>query len=91
MYYADADVLSVCVLLYNLPPTLLAIFFFFFFNVLQHGSGTDTKNKSHHRKLTLEKKILPPGLEPPIFRSRVGRSAHELFPPGHCATGKHQF
>ena len=39
------------------------------------------RNKSHHRKLTLEKKILPPalpGLEPETFRSRVYRSTTEL-------------
>ena len=36
-------------------------------------------NKSQHRKLTLEKKFLPPllqGLEPATFRSRVRRSNH---------------
>ena len=53
----------------------------------QHGGGTDTeKKKSQHRKLTLEKKILPPlqpGLEPGTFRSRVRRSNHWgiLAPP----------
>ena len=37
------------------------------------------RNKRQHRKLTLEKKILPPllpGLEPGTFRSRVRRSNH---------------
>ena len=37
------------------------------------------QNKSQHRKLTLEKKILPPllqGFEPATFRSRVRRSNH---------------
>ena len=37
------------------------------------------RNKSQHRKLTLEKKILPPlqqGFEPATFRSRVRRSNH---------------
>ena len=37
------------------------------------------RNKSRHRKLTLEKFILPPllrGLEPGTFRSRVRRSNH---------------
>ena len=37
------------------------------------------RNKSHHRKSTLEKKILPPllqGFEPATFRSRVRRSNH---------------
>ena len=37
------------------------------------------RNKSRHRKLTLEKKILPPlqqGFEPTTFQSRVWRSNH---------------
>ena len=37
------------------------------------------RNKSQHRKLTPEKKILPPlqqGFEPATFRSRVRRSNH---------------
>ena len=44
-------------------------------------------NKSHHRKLTLEKKTLPPllqGFEPATFQSRVrsftGRSNHWAIP-----------
>ena len=45
--------------------------------VTQRWSGY--RNKSQHRKLTLEKKILPPflpGLEPATFRSRVRRYNH---------------
>ena len=41
---------------------------------------------SQHRKLTLEKKLLPPllpGLEPDTFRSRVHRFTTELFPLPH--------
>ena len=41
------------------------------------------RNKSQHRKLTLEKKILPPlqqGFEPASFRSRVRRSNHWAIP-----------
>ena len=41
------------------------------------------RNKSQHRKLTLEKKILPPllpGLEPATFRSRVRPSNHSAIP-----------
>ena len=37
------------------------------------------RNKSQHRKLTLEKKTLPPllqGFEPTTFQSRVRRSNH---------------
>ena len=51
------------------------------------------RNKSQPRKLTLEKKILPPlqqGFEPATFRSRVWRSNHWAIPapqdvwPSHC-------
>ena len=41
------------------------------------------RNKSQHRKLTLEKKILPPplqGLEPATFQSQVRRSNHWAIP-----------
>ena len=41
------------------------------------------RNKSQHRKLTLEKKILPPlqqGFEPATFWSRVQRSNHWAIP-----------
>ena len=41
------------------------------------------QNKSQHRKLTLEKKILPPlpqGFEPTTFQSRVQRSNHWAVP-----------
>ena len=44
------------------------------------------RNKSQHRKSTLEKKILPPllpGLEPMTFRSRVRRSNHWAIPAPH--------
>ena len=43
------------------------------------------RNKGQHRKLTLEKKILPPllpGLESGTFRSRVRRSNHWATPAG---------
>ena len=42
------------------------------------------RNKSQHRKSTLEKKILPPfqqGFEPATFQSRVRRSNHWAIPP----------
>ena len=46
------------------------------------------RNKSQHRKLTLEKKILPPpqqGFEPVTFRSRVRSSNHWAIPaPRSC-------
>ena len=41
------------------------------------------RNKSQHRKLTLEKKTLPPllqGFEPATFQSRVRRSNHWAIP-----------
>ena len=41
------------------------------------------RNKSQHRKLTMEKKILPPfqqGFEPATFQSRVRRSNHWAIP-----------
>ena len=45
------------------------------------------RNKSQHRKSTLEKKILPPlqqGFEPTTFQSRVRRSNHWAIPaPQH--------
>ena len=46
------------------------------------------RNKSQHRKLTLEKKILPPllpGFEPATFRSRVRRSNHWAIPAPPCS------
>ena len=46
------------------------------------------RNKSQHRKSTLEKKILPPfqqGFEPATFQSRVRRSNHWAIPaPVRC-------
>ena len=44
------------------------------------------RNKSQHRKSTLEKKILPPlqqGFEPVTFQSRVRRSNHWAIPAVH--------
>ena len=41
------------------------------------------RNKSQHRKLTLQKRILPPllqGFEPATFRSRIRRSNHWPIP-----------
>ena len=38
------------------------------------------RNKSQHRKLTLEKKILLPGFEPTTFQSWVRRSNHLAIP-----------
>ena len=46
------------------------------------------RNKSQHRKSTLEKKILPPlqqGFEPATFQSRVRRSNHWAIPAPWCS------
>ena len=51
------------------------------------GGGTDTE-MSQNRKLTLEKKILPPllqGFEPMTFQSWVRRSNHWAIPAAHWA------
>ena len=48
------------------------------------------RNKSQHRKSTLEKKILPPfqqGFEPATFQSRVRRSNHWAIPAPACLRG----
>ena len=48
------------------------------------------RNKSQHRKLTPEKKILPPllqGFEPATFRSRVRRSNHWAIPAPNYGYG----
>ena len=45
------------------------------------------QNRSQHKKLTLEKKILPPllqGFETTTFRLRVRRSNHWAIPAPHC-------
>ena len=47
------------------------------------------RNKSQHRKSTLEKKILPPlqeGFEPATFQSRVRRSNHWTIPATELCT-----
>ena len=53
------------------------------------------RNKSQHRKSTLEKKILPPfqqGFKPTIFQSRVRRSNHWAIPvPRYWLTRKSVF
>ena len=50
------------------------------------------RNKSQHRKSTLEKKILPPfqqGFEPATFQSRVRRCNHWAIPALSCCVGFH--
>ena len=51
--------------------------------VTQGWNGYQNKTQSQHRKLTLEKKILPSllwGFEPTTFQSRVQRSNHWAIP-----------
>ena len=51
------------------------------------------RNKSQHRKSTLEKKILPPfqqGFEPATFQSRVRCSNHWAIPAPKCSPGRSQ-
>ena len=78
-----ATALGACVFSCNMPPALLA-------NDRDLAGATAVtrgwngyRNKSQPRKLTLEKKILPPllpGHEPETFRSRVRRSNHWAIP-----------
>ena len=52
------------------------------------------RNKSQHRKSTLEKKILPPfqqGFEPATFQSRVRCSNHWAIPTPHTGVHRHEF
>ena len=61
----------------NLPPALLAEWSGSFTCYCSKRGWNGYRNMSQHRKLTTEKKILPPflpWLEPGTFRSRVRRS-----------------
>ena len=63
------------------PKRKVFFFFFLFFGVTRGWNVY--RNKSQHRKSTLEKKILPPfqqGFEPATFQSRVRRSNHWAIP-----------
>ena len=74
---------GVCVFGCNLPPALLAEWPGFLRATGVTRGSNGYRNNSQHRKLTLEKKILPPllpGLEPGTFRSRVRRSNHWAIP-----------
>ena len=67
-----------CVFRCNLPPALLAEWPRSFPSHCGNTGVERTPNKSRQRKLTLEKKILPPlqpGFELATFRSRVRRSS----------------
>ena len=67
----------------NLPPALLAEWPGFFTCYCGNTGGNGYRNKSQHRKSTLEKEILPPfqqGFEPATFQSRVQCSNHWAIP-----------
>ena len=67
---------------WNLPPALLAERPGSFTCHCGNTGVERTPNKSHHTKLTLEKKILPlllPGFELTTCRSRVRRSTNTLY------------
>ena len=67
----------------NLLPALLAGWPGSFTATAVTRGWNGYRNKSQHRKLTLEKNILPPpqqGFEPATFRSRVRRSNHWAIP-----------
>ena len=68
---------GVCVFRCNLPPALLAEWLGSFTCHCSNTGSERTLNKSQHRKLTLEKKILPwllPGFKLATFESQVQRS-----------------
>ena len=72
-----------CMCWCNLPPVLLAEWLIFLRATAITRVWNGYRNESQHRKLTPEKKILPPlvpGLKPATFRSRVQRSTAELSP-----------
>ena len=68
----------------NLPPALFGRMTGIFYVLLVVTRGWNGyRNKSQHRKSTLEKKILPPfqqGFEPATFQSRVRCSNHWAIP-----------
>ena len=67
----------------NLPPALLAEWLGFFTCYRGNTGWNGYRNKSQHRKSTLEKRILPPfqqGFKPATFQSRVRRSNHWAIP-----------
>ena len=74
-------VTGLCVFSCNLPSALLAEWPGSFTCQCGNPGVERTQNKSQHKKLTLEKKILPlflPGIELATFRSRVRRSNNKL-------------
>ena len=75
----------------NLPPALFGRMTGIFLRATVVTRGWNGyRNKSQHRKSTLEKKILPPfqqGFEPATFQSRVRCSNHWAIPAPFKSTG----
>ena len=74
---------GVCVFSCNLPPVLLAEWRDLLRATMVTRRWNGYRNKSQHKKSTLEKKILQPlqqGFEPATFQSRVRRSNHWAIP-----------
>ena len=76
-----------CAILHSLEQTHCVFMWFYMRDLLRATAVTrgwnGYRNKSQHRKLTLEKKILPPllqGFKLATFRSRVRRSNHWASP-----------
>ena len=79
---------GVCMFSCNLPPALLSEWLESFTCYCGNTGWNGYRNKSQHRKLTPDKKILPPllqGFEPVTFQSRVRRSNHWAIPVMLCA------
>ena len=81
--HAKPHTSGACVFRCNLPPALLAEWpgSFTCYCITRRWNGY--RSKSQHKRLTQEKKILPPlqqGFEPTTFQSRVRRSNHWAAP-----------
>ena len=70
----------ICVFRCHLPPALLAEWPGSFTCHYGNTGLEQASNKSQHTKLSLEKKILPPGFELATFRSRVRCAYQQAIP-----------
>ena len=73
----NATTFHVCMFSCNLPPALLVEWLGYVHATAVTQGWNGYQNKSQHRKLTLEKKILPlllPGFKPETFWSQVRES-----------------
>ena len=89
-HFIQSHIGRVCVFSCILPPAFLAEWPGSFTAVTRGWNGY--WSKSQHRKLTLEKKILPllPGLEPGTLRSWIRCSNHWAILAPH-QTGQHYY